>query len=285
MTRQGDAGSAGESPEGGSAVPGRADGTGSGSRDGPGGGREAVRWWTRFLIVGAALSLVLLTFGPLSHRFGLLELGPSFLVVVSAVAVAAVALLGSMTMAVYAHRKDLSRNRNLSIVAMVVALAPIAVIAPQVIQGASVPAIHDITTDTEDPPRFDAIVEIRGDAPNPLSYGAGMESPEELARLQEEAYPEIESLRTELEAEEAVARAVEVLQAQGHEVVNREIESGVGIVEAVATTFWFGFRDDVVVRVRPADGGSVVDVRSVSRVGQSDLGKNAERIREFLETF
>ncbi|MDX1567320.1 MAG: DUF1499 domain-containing protein, partial [Longimicrobiales bacterium] len=163
--------------------------------------------------------------------------------------------------------------------------APIAVIAPQVVQGASVPAIHDITTDTADPPRFDAIVELRGDAANPLTYGAGMESPEELARLQEEAYPEIESLRTDLAVEEAVARTVEVLQAQGHEVVNREIEDGVGRVEAVATTFWFAFQDDVVVRIRRANGGSVVDVRSVSRMGQSDLGKNAERIREFLEAF
>ena len=250
-----------------------------------GGGYETVRWWTRFLLIGAALSVVLLPFGPLSHRFGLLGLGPSFLVVVSAVAVAAVAILGSLVMAVYAHRKGLGRNRNLSVLALVVAFAPMAVITPQLVQGASVPAIHDISTDTEDPPQFDAVVELRGNAPNPLTYGAGMESPEELARLQEEAYPDIEPLRTELGVDEAVARAVEVLQAQGHDVVNREIEDGVGRVEAVATTFWFGFQDDVVVRVRPANGGSVLDVRSVSRVGQSDLGKNAGRIREFLEAF
>lgn len=246
---------------------------------------EGTRWWTRFLLIGAALSLVLLPFGPLAHRFGLLELGPAFLIVVAAVAVAAVAFLGSLGMALYSHKKELPRNRNLSIVALVVALAPMAIVAPQVIQGASVPPIHDVTTDTENPPRFDAIVEIRGDAPNPLTYGAGMESPEELARIQEEAYPEIASLHTDLGVEAAVARAVEVLQAQRHEVVNREIEDGVGIVEAVATTLWFGFEDDVVVRVQPEDGGAVVDLRSVSRVGQSDLGKNAERIREFLQAF
>lgn len=251
----------------------------------PAGGYEATRWWTRFLLIGAVLSALLLPFGPLAHRSGLLELGPSFLVVVAAVAVAAVAVLGSLVMALYAHRKDLVRNRNLSIVALVVALVPIAVIVPQVIRGSSVPAIHDITTDTDDPPRFDAAVELRGEDANPLAYGAGMESPEELARLQEEAYPDIEPLRTGLSVEEAVARAVEVLQAQGHDVVNREIEDGVGIVEAVATTLWFGFQDDVVVRVRPTSGGSVVDVRSVSRVGQSDLGKNAERIRELLAAF
>lgn len=248
-------------------------------------GREDTRFWTRFVLVGATLSVILLPLAPLSHRFGLLGLGPAFLVLISAVAVAVMALLGALAMTLYSARNDLPRNRNLSIVAMVVALAPIAVIAPQIIGGASAPPIHDITTDTEDPPRFDEVVALRDDAANPLTYGAGMESPEELARLQREAYPQIEPLRTELGVEEAVGRTVEVLQAQGHEVVNREVEGGVGIVEAVATTSWFGFRDDMVVRVRPADGGSVVDIRSVSRVGQSDLGKNAERIQEFLEAF
>jgi len=56
-----------------------------------------------------------------------------------------------------------------------------------------------------------------------------------------------------------------------------------GRIEAVATTFWFGFKDDVVVRIAPASGGSKVDIRSVSRVGVSDVGANAERIRTFTQ--
>ena len=59
--------------------------------------------------------------------------------------------------------------------------------------------------------------------------------------------------------------------------------SGEGRIEATDQTFWFGFKDDVVVRVRAADGGSRVDVRSVSRVGRSDVGTNARRIRRFLQ--
>ena len=51
---------------------------------------------------------------------------------------------------------------------------------------------------------------------------------------------------------------------------------------AADTTAFFGFNDDVVIRFRPEGAGSVLDVRSVSRVGRSDLGKNAERIRSFL---
>jgi uncharacterized protein (DUF1499 family) len=59
-------------------------------------------------------------------------------------------------------------------------------------------------------------------------------------------------------------------------------DAAAGRIEATATTPWFGFRDDIVVRIVPADGGSRVDVRSVSRVGKGDLGVNARRIREFL---
>ncbi len=74
-----------------------------------------------------------------------------------------------------------------------------------------------------------------------------------------------------------------MLEDQGLEVVN--VNSELGMVEAVATTFWFGFKDDLVVRVTETDEGSVVDVRSVSRVGQSDIGANAARIQEFLRRF
>ena len=54
-------------------------------------------------------------------------------------------------------------------------------------------------------------------------------------------------------------------------------------IEATDTTLWFGFKDDIVVRITPTDGGSRIDVRSVSRLGQGDLGKNAARIRAYLQ--
>jgi len=147
----------------------------------------------------------------------------------------------------------------------------------------SVPAIHDISTDTNNPPQFVKAVELRKGAANSLEYGADQGSPSELARLQANAYPGIKPLKTDLTRAEAVARARDVLSAQGLEIVNSDPDQG--IVEAVATTFWFGFKDDVVVRVTPAAQGSVVDVRSVSRVGRSDLGANAARIEKFLEAF
>jgi uncharacterized protein (DUF1499 family) len=72
-----------------------------------------------------------------------------------------------------------------------------------------------------------------------------------------------------------------VLEDLGLEIV--AVDEAAGRVEATATTFWFGFKDDVVVRVRSSGAGSVVDVRSVSRVGVSDLGANARRIGQILD--
>jgi uncharacterized protein (DUF1499 family) len=76
------------------------------------------------------------------------------------------------------------------------------------------------------------------------------------------------------------AKAVAVIESLGMELVSADESNG--LLEATDTTFWFGFKDDVVIRIRSEGGGSVVDVRSISRVGQSDLGKNAERIGEIL---
>ena len=103
----------------------------------------------------------------------------------------------------------------------------------------------------------------------------------ELAPQQTKAYPWVKSLTLQASADEVVDRAEAVLRDMGLEIVS--VNKNAGLVEATATTFWFGFKDDVAVRVQPAaDGGTQVDVRSISRVGQSDLGANAARIGEIL---
>jgi uncharacterized protein (DUF1499 family) len=75
-------------------------------------------------------------------------------------------------------------------------------------------------------------------------------------------------------------RALDAARSLGWEVVASD--AATGRIEATATSRWFGFKDDVVVRIRPEGAGSRVDVRSMSRVGVGDLGANAERVREFL---
>lgn len=140
--------------------------------------------------------------------------------------------------------------------------------------GGNVP-IHDITTDLSDPPRFDAIARLEANRDRDLSYPHG---PADTAELQREHYPDIVTIDVDRPPAETRARVEDAARALGWTMV--EVDEARGRIEAYDTTSIFRFVDDVVVRVRPGEGGgSLVDVRSTSRVGQSDLGANAERIR------
>jgi uncharacterized protein (DUF1499 family) len=138
----------------------------------------------------------------------------------------------------------------------------------------ALPSINDITTDPDDAPAFVAIVPLRADAPVPTAY-AGSET----GAKQRNAYPDIRPIDLALPPAAAFARALDAAKGFGWEIVAADAASG--RIEATATTPWFGFRDDVVIRVRPTAGGSRIDVRSLSRVGKSDLGANAARIRAY----
>lgn len=142
-------------------------------------------------------------------------------------------------------------------------------------QARALPPIHDISTDTARPPEFVAILPLRAEAPNPASYGGA-----EVAQAQIAAYPDVRTLRTAARPSDAFDRALQAARAMGWHIV--AADPATGRIEATDTTFWFGFKDDVVVRVEADGNGSRVDVRSVSRVGASDVGTNARRIRAYL---
>ena len=142
--------------------------------------------------------------------------------------------------------------------------------------ASSVPPIHDISTDLDDPPAFVAVLPLRADAPNPPEYAGP-----EVAEQQRNAYPDLTTLRLERSPEASFEAALAAVEALGWEQVAAVPSEG--RIEAVDTTLWYGFRDDVVIRIRADGSGSLVDVRSKSRVGVSDLGANAGRIREFLD--
>ena len=137
------------------------------------------------------------------------------------------------------------------------------------------PPIHDITTDTDDPPLFVAVVPLRADAPNPPEYDPS------IAPQQKDAYPDLVSIPLDVPSAEAFHRALAAVGDMGWEMVAADQDAG--RIEATDTTFWFGFKDDVVVRIRAADSGSRVDVRSKSRVGRGDVGANAARIRAYRQ--
>ncbi len=140
----------------------------------------------------------------------------------------------------------------------------------------SVPAIHDITTDTERPPEFVAILPMRADAPNPPEY-AGPET----AAQQRAAYPDIRPVILSNDPVAAFRAARAAADEMGWDIIIAD--SAAGRIEATATTMWFGFKDDVVIRVEPVEQGSRVDVRSKSRVGRGDVGANAARIRKYVK--
>jgi uncharacterized protein (DUF1499 family) len=120
-----------------------------------------------------------------------------------------------------------------------------------------------------------AILPLRAGAPNPAEYGGA-----EVAAQQRAGYPDIGPLILQTLPQQAFDRALAAARDMGWEIVATDPTSG--RIEATATTFWFGFKDDVVVRVTPVGDGSRIDVRSVSRVGRSDVGSNAERIKAYL---
>jgi len=227
------------------------------------------------LIVGL-VGLALLPLGALGTKFGIWHFGRGFQLLYTGTYVsAALAVLGIalIAFALRAGRKDAALPAGIGVVAAIVALV---VAGGQYRLTTTVPPINDITTDIGDPPVF-AAMELRGG--EPLEYDPAK------SERQQRGYPHIETERSALAPEEALERAVAVARQLGWDVVASGAQGQDLTVEAVATTFWFGFIDDVVVRIRADDTGSLVDVRSASRVGRSDLGANANRIDVFLARF
>jgi uncharacterized protein (DUF1499 family) len=239
---------------------------------------------TRFLLVSAVIALLILLLGPLGYRFSVVELLPSLVSLLVAMAGGLLVGLAAIIYLVIAMRRGEAGDRNLLIVALILGLVPTLIMAPQMQKGRSVPPIHDISTDTENPPGFVAIAPLRADAPNVVEYGSGPDWPaEKLAATTKEAYPDLAPLISELSVEDAVERAAETLGTMGLELV--AVDKSAGLVEATDTTLWFGFKDDMVVRVVAEADGSRIDIRSKSRVGQGDVGANAARIQAFVSGF
>lgn len=220
----------------------------------------------------AAAALASLLAGPVGVRAGWWEFPTGFTLLRWAV------YLGGAAIALAVIGGIAARRPWPAIAALVVAGLAAAVPVLWLRQARSVPAIHDITTDTSDPPAFVAILPLRKDAPNPPAYAG-----EAVAKQQHAAYPDLRPLVLTVPPRRAFALAVEAANESGWEVVESDLGFGeLGRIEAVDTTFWFRFKDDVVVRIVPHEAGSRVDVRSKSRVGRSDVGTNAKRIRAYL---
>jgi uncharacterized protein (DUF1499 family) len=151
------------------------------------------------------------------------------------------------------------------------------------LQYRKLPAIHDITTDPIDPPRFEALARLRAsDGANTAVY-AGLYSAEQ----QRQAYPDIEPLQLEIPVDRAYAIVLQLVNKRKWLVIDERAPAPprrIGRIEAVARTPIMGFREDVSIRVTPdGDFDSRVDIRSSSRYFESDLGSNAARVTKFID--
>ena len=200
-------------------------------------------------------------------RIGLEILGISALVGLVAVAIS---LIGIVAIFFTPGNKGI----YLCILGLIISI-PVAIIPLYMRYEIKVPSIHDITTDMTNPPAFVSVLPLRKNAYNKPEYGGP-----DVAAQQTKAYPDIKTLTLDMPPDKAFSKALDVAKNMSWEIVAAEPKEG--RIEATATTFWMGFKDDVVIRITAQDKMSNIDIRSESRVGKSDLGANAKRIRIFL---
>jgi hypothetical protein len=172
-----------------------------------------------------------------------------------------------------------------NLLAVVIALGFVLYLGAQIRTARTVPAIHEAATNLDDLPQFTRL-KLRDDY---LEKVPDMDRPELKALAPEarwkaihrEAYGDLRTVRVADSPADTIRRAAELARKRGWAVVLEDPRGGT--LEATDTTFFFRFKDDVVLRARPAPGGgSLVDMRSISRVGGSDVGVNAKRVRDFL---
>jgi uncharacterized protein (DUF1499 family) len=228
------------------------------------------------LALVCGIALIMSGFG---YRWGWWGLRPAFRILRWSAYGGMVAGLVSLVCLIVAWRARARRGMQLGLWGVLISLIIVGVPWSWRRRAASVPPIHDITTDTTNPPAFVAVLPLRANAPNKPEYGGP-----ELAAQQVAAYPDIKPVRLAVPPAQAFQQALALARAMGWAIVGADSASG--RIEATATTFWYGFKDDVVIRVTAAAGGAGgarVDVRSASRVGVSDVGTNAQRIRAYLK--
>lgn len=228
-------------------------------------------WGFRIAILG----LVILVLGILGHRFGVLDFRLALLGLAGG---AGIGLIGAVLSAIALVISLVSSRRGVrtAIAGLVIGLLVAAPVGQAVIAGSKVPRIHDITTDLDNPPAFDAVVAERGTTSNPLDRA----EPADLAELQAQAYPDLKTLEVSEQPGKVYEAALATARDMGWEIVASNPEAG--LIEATATTRVMNFKDDIAIRVTEKGEGAAVDVRSVSRVGIGDMGANANRIRTYL---
>jgi len=233
-------------------------------------------WARRLALFALAVALLAI----IVVRLDFMEILPGLATFGGAIGISVIAVLFAIRAFVVIWREGL-RGFCYALLGFVIGIMLVTYPAYLGVKAYRLPALADITTDMNDPPRFEAIARLRPREANPVTYpGAAA------AEVQRANYPSIAPLQSLLPPAELYEAALSVVTKRKWRIVDaRSPQTGrrEGHIEAVARTTLMGFRDDVVLRVRPISGGSRLDVRSASRYGVQDFGANAQRVLSLLE--
>jgi len=234
--------------------------------------------WARNL---AVFSVVAVVVSIMIVRFGFLEIKPALATFFAGLCIAALSILLGLA-GFAAIWQNGTRGMGRILFAFLINALVLAYPAYLALQYRRLPAIHDITTDPIDPPRFEALARLRtGDGTNPAVY-AGLYSAEQ----QRHFYPDIEPIDLEISVDRAYALSLQLVNKRKWLVIDErppQPPRRIGRIEAVARTPIMGFREDVSIRIAPDGEDSRVDIRSASRYFDSDLGSNAARVSKFID--
>src|ERR1700755_581444 len=234
--------------------------------------------WARNLAVFSVVAVVVSIF---IVRFGFLEIKPALATFFGALACAGFSILIGLIGGAPICQSG-ARGMSRILLAFLIDAVVLAYPAYLGLQYRKLPAIHDITTDPIDPPRFEALARLRtGEGANSAVY-AGLYSAEQ----QRAVYPDIETVELEVPVQRAYEITLQLVTKRKWLVIDERAPQPprrIGRIEAVARTPIMGFREDISIRVSPDDEDSRVDIRSASRYFESDLGSNAARVRKLIE--
>jgi hypothetical protein len=227
----------------------------------------------------AAFALPVFLLAILLHRTGALEYQTAIVILAASLGIAAAASGFAIAALVVIWNEGL-KGLGAALLALVIAVAVLALPVFHVARGIQLPAISDVSTDTSDPPRFQAIAAVRPRHANPVLYPAAENAP-----LQRMYYPAVRPAELDADAEEIFSLVAGIAQRNGWRVIDRNAPRGTGgdeYVEAVAYSLIMGLPEDISIRIRRTGNGIRVDMRSASRYGGRDFGSNARRIESFL---
>ena len=303
--------------------------------------RSFAATWCQRLAVFAVPYLIIVVLG---HRFGAVDTISTFWLLGLGVVILIASLIsgaqGFYELWNYGHEAGLNSARGMALALLL--------LLPFIYQGAkafSLPPLYDISTDLEEPPAFDSVLDDRNIGMNPV-----IDPTTATNVMQLRAYPRVAARRYPLGITHIFKEVVALVGERDWTILTANIEQGKApideegsgmvakpvtdssgqplriplpsrrpdrklkfesnleqlnfetvqvaptgraeteesgeeeerYVEAVASSFLFGFESDVVIRLVEEEDGTLVDMRSVSRWGSHDLGSNAKRVLQFM---